>query len=79
MEQGQLTERIHMILKKISESRQIPKSDIEFLLDWMKKEVRQRRLMHLLEIFSRVESDAKELPSVLTQAEALTLISPVKR
>ena len=79
MEQGQLTERIHMILKKISESRQIPKSDIEFLLDWMKKEVKQRRLMHLLEIFSRVESEAKELPSVLTQAEALTLISPVKR
>lgn len=79
MEQVQLTEHIHNILKKISEARQVPKSDIEFLLSWMKKEVRKRRFMHLLEIFSRVESDAKELPNVLTQAEAMALIAPVKR
>lgn len=79
MEQHQLTDRIHNILKKIAESRQIPKSEIEFLLDWMKIEVRQRRLMHLLEIFNRVEADVRELPTVLTQAEAMTLIAPVKR
>ena len=79
MEQHQLTDRIHNILKKIAESRQIPKSEIEFLLDWMKIEVRQRRLMHLLEIFNRVEADVRELPIVLTQAEAMTLIAPVKR
>ena len=79
MEQHQLTDRIHNILKKIAESRQIPKSEIVFLLDWMKIEVRQRRLMHLLEIFNRVEADVRELPIVLTQAEAMTLIAPVKR
>ena len=79
MEQHQLTDRIHNILKRIAESRQIPKSEIEFLLDWMKIEVRQRRLMHLLEIFNRVEADVRELPVVLTQAEAMMLIAPVKR
>lgn len=79
MEQYQQIDRIHHILKNISEARQIPKSDIEFLLKWMKMEVKQRRFMHLLEIFSRVESDARELPDILSQAEAMALIAPVKR
>lgn len=75
----QLTDRIHKILAQITSARQIQTTDIEFLLDWMKQEVKQRRFMHLLEIFSRVESDVRELPAVLTQAEAMALIAPVKR
>lgn len=79
MKQQQLTDRIHTILTQITSARQIQTSEIEFLLDWMKQEVKRRRLMHLLEIFSRVESDVRELPPVLTQAEAMALIAPVKR
>ncbi|EPE61514.1 diguanylate cyclase domain protein [Exiguobacterium sp. S17] len=79
MEQHQLTDRVYGILAKITEARQIQKTEIEFLLDWMKTEVKNRRLMHLLEIFSRVESDVRELPPVLTQSEAIALIAPVKR
>ncbi|TCI45662.1 GGDEF domain-containing protein [Exiguobacterium sp. SH3S2] len=79
MEQHQLTDQVHRILAKITEARQIQKTEIEFLLDWMKTEVKNRRLMHLLEIFSRVESDVRELPPVLTQSEAIALIAPVKR
>ncbi|MCT4775778.1 MULTISPECIES: GGDEF domain-containing protein [Exiguobacterium] len=75
----QLTDRIHKILAQITSARQIQTTDIEFLLDWMKQEVKQRRFMHLLEIFSRVESDVRELPAVLTQAEAMAIIAPVKR
>lgn len=79
MEQHQLTDRIYGILAKIKEAKQIEKTEIEFLLGWMKTEVRKRRLMHLLEIFSRVESDIRELPLVLTQSEAINLIAPIKR
>ncbi|WP_114165644.1 diguanylate cyclase [Exiguobacterium sp. TNDT2] len=79
MKQQQLTDRIHSILTQITNARQIQTTEIEFLLDWMKHEVKRRRLMHLLEIFSRVESDVRELPPVLTQAEAMALIAPVKR
>lgn len=79
MEQHQLTERVNVILSKITEARQIQKSEIEFLLEWMKTEVKKRRFMHLLEIFNRVESDMRELPPVLTQAQAISLITPVKR
>lgn len=79
MKQQQLTDRIHTILTQITSARQIQTTEIEFLLDWMKQEVKRRRLMHLLEIFSRVESDVRELPPVLTQAEAMALIAPVKR
>lgn len=75
----QLTDRIHKILAQITSARQIQTTDIEFLLDWMKQEVKQRRFMHLLEIFRSVESDVRELPAVLTQAEAMALIAPVKR
>lgn len=75
----QLTDRIHKILAQITSARQIQTTDIVFLMGWMKQEVKQRRLMHLLEIFSRVESDVRELPTVLTQAEAMALIAPVKR
>ena len=75
----QLTDRIHNILAQITNARHIQTTEIEFLLDWMKQEVKCRRLMHLLEIFSRVESDVRELPPVLTQAEAMALIAPVKR
>ncbi|RHB50984.1 diguanylate cyclase [Exiguobacterium sp. AM39-5BH] len=75
----QLTDRIHNILAQITNARQIQTTEIDFLLNWMKQEVKRRRLMHLLEIFSRVESDVRELPPVLTQAEAMALIAPVKR
>lgn len=79
MEKHQLTDRIYGILAKIKEARQIEKTEIEFLFSWMKTEVRNRRLMHLLEIFSRVESDVRELPPVLTQSEAINLIAPIRR
>ncbi|MCT4795185.1 GGDEF domain-containing protein, partial [Exiguobacterium alkaliphilum] len=75
----QPTARIHEILSKLTEARQLPKQDIDYLLDWMKTEVKKRRFMHLLEIFSRVEADARDLPAVLSQAEATALIAPVKR
>ncbi|MDX5323056.1 MAG: GGDEF domain-containing protein [Exiguobacterium sp.] len=75
----QPTARIHEILSKLTEARQLPKQDIDYLLDWMKTEVKKRRFMHLLEIFSRVEGDARDLPAVLSQAEATALIAPVKR
>lgn len=78
MEQ-QLTDRIHKVLAHITSARQIQTSDIRFLLDWMKQEVKRRRLMHLLEIFSRIEADVSELPPVLTQADAIAVVAPVKR
>ncbi|STO08274.1 GGDEF domain-containing protein [Exiguobacterium aurantiacum] len=75
----QPTDRVHDILSKLTEARQLPTHDIEFLLSWVKTEVRKRRLMHLLEIFSRVESEVRDLPPVLSQAEANALLAPVKR